>query len=694
MSLELSNGRRLVWNWSNFLSEDTRPRVIDAATGAVICELIGHTDYIRHGIELRDGRLLTWSNDQTMRVWRLTDGVCELTFAGHEDYVSYACEFDGERIISSSGDKTIRVWSLKNGAQLHCITHADSRDPLEICLALQGRLAASSGGAVYLYDIDDGRLIATIDTEEFYCDVLLFDDEHFLCVTNDFAGIYAYSDGSEISHVPLKGYLSGVAALSDGLLLTWHWDRRGAKRLFFELWAPLHGKCLGSHECRGEKVAAIKDLGNGQIAVSCNDYRLLIFRKEPFHLSSVAKLHAERDGSFCIYDPTDLTGLTAEAVAPSGPDANQEELEGRLGLRSRLLNFSDANSTPLKGQSWEYYGSETFLSDGRIALTAEDGWFQLWDFPLKMSESLSPAAMKVSHPEYFDIVRRTARHKGNRASIVDWFVALHGISEAVVSESISALHCKGRNEAVQCRPTENGEILIWRPATSEIWLLSPNIAERSFVKTVLNGVDGKLFLVNGAPVVAPDGSVYLWNGSGFEQLSAGDALIRVPPDVRKYIQSVRWCSNDRIVIRHGGGVNIRNARSGELIKHLDGGHGVGNWGFVELRDGTLVTWTRTSLRSWEAESYEPLVELRDPVDWGPGREFVCALKSGGLAFTVGPYSGDSRVMIWDGAHEIVVYNGHRGEIGRLIELSDGAFLTYEDSSDGDLIYWRNPAAFN
>ena len=691
MSLELSNGRRVVWNWSNFLSEDTRPRVIDTVTGDVICELIGHTDYIRHGLELRDGRLLTWSNDQTLRVWRLTDGVCELILDGHEDYVNYACEVSGDRIISSSGDKTVRVWSLKDGAQLHCMAPGDLHSSLEISLVLNGWLAARAGGVIYLYDIDDGGLIETIDSEEQYCDVLHFDEEHFLCVTNDFATVYAYCDGREVSHVPLKGYLSGVGALPEQQLITWHWNRYRTKKLFFELWAPLQQQCLGSYECSGEEVLAIKDLGNGHVAVSCSDYRLLVFQKAPFRLSRIADFPADRNGNFLIYNPSDLTHLTAENSTLPKP-AVGGEMKGRNGLHSRLLRFSEASSVRLKGLSWDYYGSGMVLSDGRVALNAEDGWFQLWDFPSNTSERLSPAAMQVTHPEYFDIMRKAACHNGDRDSIAERFAELHGVSKAEISESIAALDGEGRNDAVACRPTESGAILIWRPATSEIWMLSSNIGGRSFTTSLLNGADGNLSLVNGAPVIAPDGDVYLWNGKGFEQLSDGDAPIRVAPGVRDHIQSVRWCSKDRIVIRHGSGVNVRDAKSGELVTHLDGGHGVGNWGFVELQDGKLVTWTRTSLRSWAAETYEPIVELRDPVDWGPGREFVCPLKSGGVAFSVGPYSGDSRVVIWDGAHEIVVYNGHRGEVSRLVELSDGAYLTYEDSSDGDIVYWRNPVA--
>ncbi len=57
MSIELSQQRRVVWNWSNFLQEDTRPRVIHTATGATLCELVGHTDYIRGGLELPENRL-------------------------------------------------------------------------------------------------------------------------------------------------------------------------------------------------------------------------------------------------------------------------------------------------------------------------------------------------------------------------------------------------------------------------------------------------------------------------------------------------------------------------------------------------------------------------------------------------------------------------------------------------------------
>jgi len=77
--------------------------------------LRGHEDAVLSVSFSPDGRLLaSGSNDNTIRLWRVSDGECIAILRGHEGSV-YSVSFspDGRLLASGSYDKTIRLWSLE-----------------------------------------------------------------------------------------------------------------------------------------------------------------------------------------------------------------------------------------------------------------------------------------------------------------------------------------------------------------------------------------------------------------------------------------------------------------------------------------------------------------------------------------------------------------------------------------------------
>ena len=84
--------------------------------------LEGHTDSVTSVAFNHDGtKIVSGSEDKTIRVWNVDTGECILTLKGHTDYVkSVAFNHDGTKIVSGSDDKTIRVWNVDTG---ECILH-------------------------------------------------------------------------------------------------------------------------------------------------------------------------------------------------------------------------------------------------------------------------------------------------------------------------------------------------------------------------------------------------------------------------------------------------------------------------------------------------------------------------------------------------------------------------------------------
>eukprot|EP01051_Picozoa_sp_SAG22_P003648 SAG22_NODE_180_length_16069_cov_5.323231_15_plen_1459_part_00 len=94
-------------------SEDKTVRVWSAVTGECEQTLEGHSSYVKSAQFSPDGqKIVSASEDNTVRVWSAVTGECEQTLEGHIKEVKSA-QFspDGQKIVSASGDKTVRVWS-------------------------------------------------------------------------------------------------------------------------------------------------------------------------------------------------------------------------------------------------------------------------------------------------------------------------------------------------------------------------------------------------------------------------------------------------------------------------------------------------------------------------------------------------------------------------------------------------------
>ena len=99
----------------------------DAASGAELLVLRGHEGAAYAAAFSPDGaRLVSGSDDNTVRVWDAASGAELLLLRGRKDGV-LAAEFspDGARIVSGSEDGTVRVWFIGKDGDL--VAHACER---------------------------------------------------------------------------------------------------------------------------------------------------------------------------------------------------------------------------------------------------------------------------------------------------------------------------------------------------------------------------------------------------------------------------------------------------------------------------------------------------------------------------------------------------------------------------------------
>src|SRR5262249_10542076 len=108
------DGRRVV-----SASDDGTLKVWDLASGALGATLEGHAGWVRACAVTPDGRrVVSASDDGTLKVWDLASGALEATLEGHAGWVS-ACAVtpEGRRVVSASEDRTLKVWDVGRGVR-------------------------------------------------------------------------------------------------------------------------------------------------------------------------------------------------------------------------------------------------------------------------------------------------------------------------------------------------------------------------------------------------------------------------------------------------------------------------------------------------------------------------------------------------------------------------------------------------
>jgi WD40 repeat protein len=85
--------------------------------------LKGHTGWVTSVAPLGDGkRLVSGSEDHTLRLWDARTGQCLRVLEGHTGWVTSVAPLgDGTRLVSGSTDNTLRLWDAHSGQCLRAI---------------------------------------------------------------------------------------------------------------------------------------------------------------------------------------------------------------------------------------------------------------------------------------------------------------------------------------------------------------------------------------------------------------------------------------------------------------------------------------------------------------------------------------------------------------------------------------------
>ena len=619
-ALELADGRLLSW------SNDNTLRLWDGKNGVCQAVLGGHTNDVTGALELTDGRLLSWSGDKTLRLWNGKSGECLEVLDGHTNGIRGALILAEGRLLSwSYDDNTLRLWDGKNGACLAVLDgHANIvTGALELA---DGRLLSWSGdNTLQLWDSKSGACLAVLDghtngvngalelangrllswsSYEYDNKLRLWDSQNGRCIK-----VFEGHTGS----------VHGVRPVSDGRLLSWAEGFLSEDSLLednnLRLWDGENGACLAVLEGHTGEV-------NGALALA--DGRLLSWGDETLRLWD-----GENGACLAVLDGHSVSGVTGALELSDGRLLSWSSCD--YDNKLRLWDSQNGRFIKVLQGHTKWVNGMLALANGRLLSWSEDETLRLWD-----GEDGACLAVLEGHT---GMVRGALALAEGR--LLSWsddrtlrlWDSKSGACLATLDGPTSFI-CAG------VLGLAGGRLLSWPYGTMLRLWDSENGVCQAVLEGHTNDVTGALELT--------DGRLLSWSG---------DKTLRL------------W-----------------NGKSGACLAVIDG-HTSIVIGALELADGRLLSWSRdNTLRLWDGNSGTRLAALEGHTDIITG---ALELADGRLL----SWSGDNTLRRWDGESGacLTVFDGCNAGVEGGLALANGRLLGYFTGAlaldDGRLLSW-------
>ncbi len=158
-------------------SDDYTLKLWDGQTGTCLRIFQGHQKDVWDVAWHPDGTMIaSSSSDRTIKLWNPETGECLATLAGHERLVwSVAWSPDGRVLASGSEDHSIRLWDVPRGQCLKILPKAGAR-VRRVTWSPDGKILAtgSSDKSIRLWDGQTGELIRTLSVSSTWVNSLVW----------------------------------------------------------------------------------------------------------------------------------------------------------------------------------------------------------------------------------------------------------------------------------------------------------------------------------------------------------------------------------------------------------------------------------------------------------------------------------------------------------------------------------------
>jgi len=238
------DGKRIVSG-----SDDNTLKIWSATTGKCEQTLIGHNGGVWCS-EITDDLIVSGSTDRTIRVWNISTGQCQHVLYGHTSTVR-CLALHGDIVVSGSRDATVRVWNIRTGERLHMLS---GHTAAVRCVCYNGKYVVSGAydHTIRVWLPDQERCVHTLEGHTNRVYSLVFDGKHIVSGSLDcMIRVWDVEQGTCLHQ--LTGHLS----LTSGMQLRGNILVSGNADSTVKIWNIESGKCLHTLAGRHKHASAV-----------------------------------------------------------------------------------------------------------------------------------------------------------------------------------------------------------------------------------------------------------------------------------------------------------------------------------------------------------------------------------------------------------------------------------------------------
>jgi len=666
------------WTW---LRRARRPA--RAAPRPCVRVFEGHTDWVR-GARVYGSRVLSRSDDHTVRVWDLDTGEAVSVLRGHSKHIRDAVAVDGGRVLSWSNDGTLRLWDAESGEPLEVLGEHTSSIYGAVRIA-GGRVVSSSRDhTLRVWDERDGRCLFVLKGHSSpVWDALELPDGRLLSWSSDNT-LRLWAPQTFEPLAVLTGHQGGVRGaleLPDGRLLSWSSDHT------LRVWDLQTAECLAVLEGHTDKVDEAWCVDERRVLSWAKDDTLRLWDPRTGECVEVLDGHTDKIRGALVLDRERLLSWSIDETlrlwsARTGEqlavlDGHADEVVGALPLgHGRLLSWAEDNTLrlwdlqrceclgTLEGHSFWVKGAQAI--DGQQVLSwSNDGTLRLWD-----TRHVRADTELDGHTHW--VWSYTLLDDGR---LLSWSSDTTLRAWSASSGECLALfggHTAGVRGVHQLGA---GRLLSWSAdGTLRLW-----DAARSTTVTTFRGHSGPI----GGVLRLGAGRCLSWSDDGTARLwdeATGECLFVFAGHEATLTGALRLADQRLLTWSEDRTLRIWDLNRAQAVAVL-AGHSDAVVGALPLSDGRLVSWSDDStLRIWQVAGAAEVAVLE-----GHGRAVQAAqlLANGHLLSR----SRDQTLRVWDSTtgEPLALLEGHDDLVHGALQLADGRILSW--TADKTLRLW-------
>lgn len=245
-------------------SDDNTLKVWSAISGKCLRTLTGHTGGV-WASQMRKNMIISGSTDRTLKIWNADTGQCIHTLYGHTSTVRCMALHDNI-VVSGSRDTTLRVWDIDTGECLHVLT---GHVAAVRCVCYDGKLVVS-GAYDYMVKVWDPVKEECLHTLQGHTNrvySLQFDGVHVVSGSLDTSiRVWSVETGSCLHTLVGHQSLTSGMELKNNILVSGNADST------VKMWDIITGNCLKTLEGPNKHQSAVTCLQfYGKFVITSSD---------------------------------------------------------------------------------------------------------------------------------------------------------------------------------------------------------------------------------------------------------------------------------------------------------------------------------------------------------------------------------------------------------------------------------------